>query len=123
MAAVTGPIPTLPGTLRKPPDGMMCDDHPDRIAVARVQGETDSFGCELLDLCQECLEQMRSVPVDTSGTCDLCKGTATDLRDRRDYEEGSTGRIYRVCGACVRKENARYAEEYEERHRYDCDED
>lgn len=32
----------------------MCDDHPDRPATHRVQGETDSFGCEYIDWCQEC---------------------------------------------------------------------
>ena len=34
----------------------------------------------------------------------LC-GSNRDLRDRRDFEEGMTGRVYRVCGACVKKEN------------------
>src|SRR3954463_12051043 len=55
MADVTGPISTLPGTGHHLPDGTMCDQHPDRPAVARIQGETDSFGCEMNDLCQECI--------------------------------------------------------------------
>lgn len=38
----------------------MCDDHPDVPAVARVQGETDSFGCEMHDLCQACLDELRA---------------------------------------------------------------
>ena len=50
MAEVTGPISTLPGARHALPAGTMCDEHPDRPAVARVQGETDSFGCELNDL-------------------------------------------------------------------------
>jgi hypothetical protein len=52
MADVTGPISTLPGSSHHDvPDGMMCDDHPDRPAVTRLQGETDSFGSEMHDLC------------------------------------------------------------------------
>lgn len=43
MGDVTGPISTLPGHRHKLPSGATCDDHPDRPAVARIQGETDSF--------------------------------------------------------------------------------
>jgi len=32
----------------------MCDDHQDRPATHRIQGETDSFGCEYIDWCDEC---------------------------------------------------------------------
>ena len=60
MGDVTGPISTLPGSRHDFPDGTMCDDHPDRKAVARVQGETDSFGSELIDMCQECLDEHRA---------------------------------------------------------------
>jgi hypothetical protein len=48
MGEVTGPISTLPGHSHQVPDGTVCDDHPDRPAVARIQGETDSFGAELM---------------------------------------------------------------------------
>ncbi len=41
MAEVTGPISSLPGAYHSLPKGTMCDEHPDRPAVARVQGETD----------------------------------------------------------------------------------
>ena len=34
-------------------------------------------------------------------------------RPRRDYEEGMTGRVYDVCGACVKKQNERLAAEYD----------
>jgi hypothetical protein len=44
MSDVTGPISSLPGSTHAAPTAGMCDDHPDRPAVARVQGETDSFG-------------------------------------------------------------------------------
>lgn len=114
MAEVTGPIRTLPGAAHHVPDGEACDHHPDRPAVARIQGETDSFGAELHDLCQECLEADRRAaasPEARTGTCDWCKGEATDLAWRRDYEEGMAARVYRVCGACRKRDDARIAED------------
>ena len=96
---------------------MMCDEHPDRPAVARIQGETDSFGCEMHDLCQECLDAERAYRNSPEaaewrkGTCEWCKNPADDLRDRRDYEEGNCGRVYRVCGACVKRDNEYWAAE------------
>lgn len=41
---------------------------------------------------------------------------------RRDFEEGLAGRLYDVCGDCVKKENERLAEEaeaYERDHGYE----
>lgn len=35
----------------------------------------------------------------------------SDLRPRRDFEEGLSGRVYEVCSACVKRENERLAEE------------
>lgn len=112
MSDVTGPISTLPGSLHAVPAGTMCDDHPDRPAAGRMQGETDSFGSEMHDLCQECLDEHRKHAKEArSGRCDWCKKEATDLRARRDWEEGSCGPVYQVCGACVRRENERLQEE------------
>ncbi|ASP64428.1 hypothetical protein [Sinorhizobium meliloti] len=115
MSDVTGPISTLPGTSHDVPDGMMCDDHPDRPAVARIQGETDSFGCEMEDLCQQCNDERRAYRCSEAGQaeelewrtgpCEWCKNHVTDLRDARDYEEGMSGRVYRVCGACIKRVN------------------
>ena len=106
MADVTGPISTLPGTCREPPPETPCDDHPDRPASTRVQGETDSFGCEMIDMCEECFAQYR-IALNSpewldarNGDCEWCCKPATDLRDARDYEEGMYGRVYRICGAC-----------------------
>jgi len=107
MADVTGPISSLPGATHSLPEGATCDQHPDRPAVVRVQGETDSFGCEMIDMCEECrqvdLEEQRTA--DTSGTCEWCKQHAPRLRNRRDYEEGMCGRVYQVCDACIQREN------------------
>lgn len=111
MADVTGPISTLSGAMHDVPDGMMCDEHPDRPAIARVQGETDSFGCEMRDLCKECLDKDREWEKSAEaaewrkGKCEWCKSDAADLRDARDYEEGLYGRVYRVCGACIKRVN------------------
>lgn len=119
MAAVTGPISSLPGTLYGAPDGTMCDDHPDRPATHRIQGETDSFGCEMNDYCDECYESYRAeirayAAEARCGKCDWCKKDATDLRDARDYDEGLCGPVYRVCGACIKRRNDEAAAELEQ---------
>ena len=120
MADVTGPISTLRGARRTVPEGQKCDRHPRRKAVARIQGETDSFGCEMNDYCQECLDKYHAWAKSPEaveyrkGTCEWCKSPADDLRDRRDFEEGMTGRVYRVCGPCVKRENERLEEEERE---------
>lgn len=110
MADITGPISTLSGALHAVPAGTMCDEHPDRPAVARVQGETDSFGSEMHDLCQECLDKDRDWEKSDEaaewrkGKCEWCKNDVTDLRDARDYDEGLHGRVYRVCAACKKRQ-------------------
>ena len=94
----------------------MCDQHPDRLAVVRLQGETDSFGAELNDMCTECRDAYREYlrTADTSGVCDWCKAHKPKLRPRRDIDEGSHGRVYDVCDDCIDKENQRLAEELAE---------
>ncbi len=112
MSAVTGPISTLPGAIFRAPEGARCDDHPERPAAGRLQGETDSMGSEMHDLCQECLDKARAAArADASGTCDWCKAQATDLRNHRDWEEGSSGPVYRVCGACRARESESLADD------------
>ncbi|MDK8874721.1 MULTISPECIES: hypothetical protein [Paracoccus] len=114
MADVTGPISTLPGSNHAVPPGTMCDEHPDRPAVARIQGETDSFGCEMIDCCAECRDAMAvEAATGREGACDWCDTLASDLRPHRDFEEGMTGRVYQVCGACREREAARMAAEME----------
>lgn len=125
MGEITGPIRTLPGTSHDLPDGTMCDVHSDRPAVVRIQGETDSFGCEMHDCCQECLDEIRDYersPEALTGKCDWCKCDATDLRDTRDYEEGLSGPVYSVCGTCIK---SREDEDRRELAAYDnyCDDD
>lgn len=58
------------------------------------------------DCCQECVDEIRGYersPEARAGKCDWCKKDATDLRDKRDYEEGMRGPVYRVCGACSKR--------------------
>lgn len=120
-----GPVDTLPYSRHLLPESTMCDLHPKRKAVARVQGETDSFGCEYNDVCKQCLKELRDYQVSAearSGICEWCKEAATDLRDRRDCDEGMAGRVYRVCGACVKRDNDRIEEELRDSGYYDnCD--
>lgn len=108
MADFTGPISTMPGQAHRLPAGATCDLHESRPAVARIQGETDSMGAELNDMCQECLDNHRQHvrTADTSGTCDWCKQPAGKRLRRRDYDEGMAGPIYLVCHPCIDRENA-----------------
>ena len=117
MADLTGPISTLPGSVQFAPEDIECDYHPDRKAVRRIQGETDSFGAEFYDLCQECIDEHRKHQKEArTGSCEWCKEDATDLRAHRDIEEGSYGCVYRVCGDCIKKEREQWAEEDRENH-------
>jgi len=116
-----GSVGTLPYSSHTLPEGAVCDDHPNRQAVARIQGETDSFGCEFGDYCQECLDKLREYrrsPEARTGVCDWCDTEATDLRDARDYDEGMGGPVYRVCGGCIKRRNDEASEELA---RYDND--
>lgn len=115
-----GPVSTLPGYAGALPDGTKCDVHPERPAKARIQGETDSFGCEYNDLCQECIDELREhSKQDRNGVCDWCRKEATDLRKRRDIEEGFGGPVYDVCGACVKKQLQAWQEDSNDYDDYD----
>lgn len=113
MADVIGPNSHLPGQTVPGKEGVMCDEHPDRPAVKRVVGESDSFGSELHDLCQECYDKhlVYLKTADTSGRCDWCKQHKHALHPHRDIEEGSCGPVYEVCVECIDAERSRWAEE------------
>lgn len=113
MAEVTGPISSLPGTKHPVPKGTMCDNHPNRPATHRVQGETDSFGSELHDECDECHAAVLAEPPPT-GNCDWCKAPDQELVHMRDFEEGLAGPVYMVCKPCRKNYNDRINEEMEE---------
>lgn len=105
MADVTGPISSLPGTSHKVPAGTMCDEHPEREAWFRIQGETDSMGSEMHDMCAECHDAWKLRPKDDHlGFCDSrgcdSKGKQVPLFPWRDYDEGMSGPVYYNCAAC-----------------------
>jgi DNA-binding PadR family transcriptional regulator len=67
------------------------------------------------DVCQQCIDERRAYRCSEAGqaelrewrtgVCEWCQTHVMDLRDARDYEEGMSGRVYRVCGACIRRQN------------------
>lgn len=127
MAYVSnGPVATMPGNSLSLPEGTMCDDHPDRLAVKRIQGETDSMGCEAADMCQECLDKYREAvkahaAEAATGRCDWCGQHKTTLAKRRDYDEGFSGRLYDVCLECRLRDNEAARAELAEYDYSDCD--
>lgn len=74
------------------------------------------MGAELNDMCAECLEEHREEmrTADTSGECDWCRQHAAERRERRDYEEGLSGRVYMVCSSCRKRADDRAREELDQ---------
>lgn len=108
MADVTGPISSLPGSAHAAHG--MCDNHPDRPATVRMQGETDSFGSEMYDLCNECAKEWRDEARKPDiGRCDWCKTDDVERRPKRDWEEGMSGPVYYVCDPCRERYDRRTA--------------
>lgn len=101
-----GPVSTIPGSVSGVDPDDMCDSHPQWKAAQRFQGETDSFGAEYVYRCHVCIVHnrilMRDNPPDESGRCDWCAKNKPRVRERRDYDEGMSGRIYDVCEDCIR---------------------
>ena len=93
-----GPVKTLPGSKHLLFDAdIKCDNHESRIAIVRLQGETDSFGCEYHYLCESCLDEYDKESKDVEEVCDWCKKTSSTCAPHRDFEEGSAGPVYNVC--------------------------
>ena len=121
MSDVTGSIRTLPGSRHKSPAGCTCDDC-GAPAVIRIQGETDSSGSEMHDLCQSCGDKVLSSIIEdreSPKTCDWCHAKAP-CRPYRDMEEGTCGPVYMVCQSCRDADAISYAEEFDDRG-YDYD--
>lgn len=108
MAHVSGPTSGMPGRILEPIKGHTCDTegHEDRPSVKMVQGETDSFGAEYCDLCEECykkeLGRKREKEI---STCEWCKTPNVEVHLSRDYSEGMHGPVYSVCLSCIHKQN------------------
>lgn len=77
-----------------------CHDNGNRTvpATVRVQGETDSFGCEYIYFCEEHYKKFKDKGPER-GNCECC-GTECEIIYTRDWEEGMNGPVYRVCEAC-----------------------
>lgn len=102
MAHVGGPTSGLPGRVSTPPKGQCCDEHPGVPAFKRVQGETDAWGAEYLDMCVTCYDKYKTEleSADNSGVCDICGTSSDNIIRRRDPSEGTCGRIYNTCSKC-----------------------
>ena len=77
------------------------------LATVKVQGETDSFGCEYVYLCHACHERMKLAHQQRAAQpeyCEWCKHEKTGVRDHRDIDEGLAGPVYRVCRDCIADE-------------------
>ena len=85
----TSRVPTRTGSLHKVPKGAMCDDHTDRPATRRVQGETDSFGCEYIDMCDECHDKLMTYLQDNppERTHNELDDLDVDERDDPDWDD------------------------------------
>jgi hypothetical protein len=108
------PVSTLPGTTWNVEEGTMCDDHLDRKAERRVQGETDSFGAEYHYMCRQCLDEFlafRKEEYETEHRCDWCGNMKKHVAKYRDANEGQGGPVYDVCEDCRNKDRQHWAEE------------
>lgn len=114
MVSVSGPTSSMPGSHHNLPAGTKCDAHPNTFAIVRVQGETDSFGAEYNDMCQECHNEYKEEIKKETGRCDYCKTDEVKTYPHRDYEEGLYGPVYQVCNKCISKEQERINRELDE---------
>jgi hypothetical protein len=117
MADVISRTSSLPGARHTLPAGQVCDTHEDRLAVVRRQGETDSFGAELNDLCAECdaaYLAAKAAAYEEEGTCGWCASVRNGLKAMRDLDEGMSGPVYQVCEPCRTRHYERAAEELAE---------
>jgi hypothetical protein len=89
-------------------------------ATVRVQGETDSFGCEYSHYCEACHKLSEELNdhytkkhEDDESQCEWCKKVVPqkNLRYTRDIDEGSNGPVYEVCGSCRARQAEQIAEE------------
>ena len=103
-------------------DANFCEHRAKRPMTWRLQGETDSFGAEYWYYCDECAEEekrrqqeYRKEHENDEEECDWCGGMTPRkyIRNHRDFEEGSAGRVYRVCDTCINRETLQFLAEIE----------
>lgn len=99
----------LPGDVRVVVDpNIYCDRCLDaekrEWATKRVQGETDSFGCEYVYLCDKHFAELQKEEEEPRiYYCDWCHQEVEKTTPTRDYDEGLHGRVYQVCQNCRKK--------------------
>lgn len=102
MADVIGPNRYNPGQrIFRKRENVVCDTHPDRVSFAEVVGETDSFGSETIDMCEECYKEyvkQKEAKAEELQRCEICGTLAKDVKPRRDPTE--TGGVYDMCRDC-----------------------
>lgn len=122
-----GPVSTMPGHRWELVEndgtfGCETDGCESVRASWKIQGETDSFGCEYFFLCQQCEENRQKELQEENENrftavsyCEWHRGPGTNVRPTRDIDgEGYSGPLYDVCGACRQKENERIAQELQD---------
>ena len=121
LSCSSGPVSSMPGSSHSFPVGSMCDQHEDRPAVRRVQGETDSMGCEYMLVCQACVGKMEEYVPEPA----FCKGCKTEqvLGPWRDRDEGQAGPVYYYCRDCRIELNAFVDESVQEYDNFLYDDD
>lgn len=115
MAGVTNAISSLPGSRHTCPPGMPCD-RCGSPATVRIQGNTDSFGSEMLDFCKTCLNKIQAEAAlleDRAVRCDWCDALVKGCMPCRDADEGACGPVYLVCPECIHSSNEELDEEAE----------
>jgi DNA-directed RNA polymerase subunit RPC12/RpoP len=106
----TSSVNSLPGSKKACSNGEKCDDHPEVDAVHRIQGETDSFGCEYFYVCQLCFEEFEKAG-DPEYDCDGC-GIDGPVKPARDPDEGMAGPVYYYCTTCMKEHKERISRDH-----------
>lgn len=100
---ISGPTKFLPGTRHETEEGAICDDC-GAPATITIQGDTDSFGAEYMEFCEDCHERWEEESkekTDTSGHCEWCDQMSNSRTLARDPTEGEYGPLYYICIGCL----------------------
>lgn len=99
--------------------GTKCNWHPEVVATHRICSESDSFGSEYANFCNDCWEE-RQLAIKAKeqdpeqwDSCRKCGENVPRLSSYRDPDEGMHGPVYEACPDCVSKFWKRYQEECE----------
>lgn len=86
-----------------------CDGDVDVPAITVLVGSVDSYGSEFYPMCEKHRDDHIAYKArqeeEPTGHCDWCNTSNVVVFPHRDFEEGSSGRLYDVCNKCIEKEN------------------